>query len=298
MDLEVARVFAARGRHARQREPRRRTRLRRRSRECHTINLRARGHAPTPLEIDDAHAVRGGRLTAAHWLLHTDAGLLARVAAGTLIFAALAFADLRRRGRAATRWREYAVLLAAVAAALAYGAVNDQVTVSISPEYFLQAKELAQVVGDPPRSAVALRWEAAKVGLKATWSAGLLIGVVLLLANNPWGTLPRLPNRRLVATLPIVLIAAAGLGVLGGALGYAGVMTNWSTDFQDIVRADLWRPRRFMAAWGVHLGGYVGGLVGTVIAVVAIVSARRRLPRLHPGGFEVGPVHPASERER
>ena len=222
------------------------------------------------------------------WLVHTDGGLGVRIAAGAAVFAMLAMNDLRRHGRAATRWREYGVLLAAVLAALVYGAVNDQVTVTISPEYFLYGKELAKVVGDPPASAAALRWEAAKVGLKATWSAGLLFGVVLLLANNPWRNLPRLPNRRLVLMLPIVLLCAATLGVVGGLVGYAGGLTNVSADFQDLVRANLWHPRRFMATWGVHLGGYVGGLVGTVTAAALVI--RRRVASRPPNvrsGFEV-----------
>ncbi len=226
------------------------------------------------------------------WLLHTDAGLLARILLGVGIFAALGVADLRRHGRAATRWREHAVLLVAVAAALVYGAVNDQVTVTISPEYFLYGKELAKVVGDPPSSMAALRWQAALVGLKATWSAGLLFGVVLLVANNPWRGVPRLPNRQLVCLLPRVLVTAAGLGVVGGLLGYAGLLTNLSADFQDMVRATLWRPPRFMATWGVHLGDYVGGLVGTAWAAATVVARRRQLARAADvgRGFDVGPI--------
>ena len=213
-----------------------------------------------------------------YWLLHTDAGLLTRVAVGLAIFAGLAVVDLRQHGRAATRWREYAVLAAAVVAALAYGAINDQVTVTISPEYFLFGKELAKTVGDPP-SPLALRWEAAKVGLKATWSVGLLCGVALLLANNPWRGLPRLPNAALVRRLPVLLAVAAVLGAAGGVAGYFGAYTRWQADFTDQVAANLWRPYRYMAAWGVHLGGYAGGLLGTAIAVVGVVVERRRAAR-------------------
>lgn len=216
-----------------------------------------------------------------HWLLHTDAGLLTRIAVGVAIFAALAVVDLRRHGRAATRWREYGVLLVAVATAILYGALNDQITATISWEYFYYGKEIDKIIGpDVPPDVRPLRWEAAKVGIKATWSVGLIFGVLLLLANNPWRGWPRLRNRRLIRVLPVIVACAAGLGVVGGVLGCGGAFTHLSADFEDMVRADVFRPRRFMCAWGVHLGGYVGGLVGTIAAVVLVLRQRYRTRRV------------------
>jgi hypothetical protein len=88
------------------------------------------------------------------------------------------------------------VLAAAVGAAMLYGIVNDQITSTISWEYFYYGKELDKMLGpQTPPQQWPLRWEAAKVGMKATWTAGLIFGVVLLLANNPFRTLPRLKNR-------------------------------------------------------------------------------------------------------
>lgn len=205
--------------------------------------------------------------------------MLVRVCMGVTIFAALAIADYRRNGPRATRWREYGVLLCAVVAALIYGGLNDQITVTVSPPYFLYGKELAKVVGDPPTSQFALRWAAAKVGFMASWSAGLIFGVVLLLANNPWRNLPRLPNRRLVMLLPWIVLSAAGCGVIGGLLGYAGLYKHWEPDFTDMVRANIWHPYRFMATWGVHLGGYVGGTAGVIFA--AFWTVRERIRQSH-----------------
>jgi hypothetical protein len=212
---------------------------------------------------------------AVDWLVHTDAGLWTRIAIGVGIFSILGITDLVRMRSGATRWKEYAVLLVAVLAALFYGAINDQITSSISWEYFYYGKELEHVLGPtiPPDSA-GLHWEAAKVGLKATWSAGLIFGVVLLLANNPFRNWPRLKNRQLVRMLPIILLTAAGFAVVGGILGYEGALTHFNTDFEDMVRADVFRPHRFICTWGVHLGGYVGGFVGTFIAAGMIIYKR------------------------
>lgn len=208
------------------------------------------------------------------WLLHTDAGLLTRILTGCAIFTAMAIEDLRRHGKQATRWREYGVLLSAVVAALIYGAINDQITVTISPEFFIYGKEIYKTLGDHPPMP-ALRWEAAKVGLKATWSAGLIFGVVVLLANNPYRGLPRLRNRRLILYLPLILLTAAACGVAGGWCGYRGYFIRLDSDFAAMVSVNMYRPYHFMAAWGVHLGGYAGGLIGTIAAAAKIVRDRQ-----------------------
>jgi len=212
-----------------------------------------------------------------HWLIQSDGGLLLRIVVGIAIFTVLAVVDLRRNGSAATRWREYGVLVASVATALVYGALNDQITSRISWEYFYYAKELDKLLGPTiPPDLNALHWEAAKVGLKATWSAGILFGVALLLANNPRRNLPRLRNRQLLAFLPLIFAVAAACGAIFGILGYEGQLNFLSADFIDMARADVFRPRRFMCTWGIHLGGYLGAFLGTLIAVVRIIHLRRK----------------------
>jgi hypothetical protein len=213
-----------------------------------------------------------------HWLLHTDGGLLVRVAIGAAVFAVLAIVDLRRNGSAATRWREYVVLLIAVAAAMIYGAVNDQITATISWEYFYYGKELKQVLGPViPPDMSRLRWEAAKVGMRATWTVGLILGVVLLIANNPLRGLPRLRFRELIRALTLILFIAAAMGALGGALGCCGLLRHASPDFEDMWQTGYYRPGRFMCTWGIHLGGYLGGFVGTAIAAIRVIRERLRL---------------------
>src|SRR3954466_3756096 len=106
-----------------------------------------------------------------HWTFFTSAGLKTRIAIGVAIFLVLAIYDLKKNGRRARRWREYAFLVACVAMGIVYGAINDQVSSAISWEYFYYGKELDGVLGPhvPPDRA-AMRWEAAKIGMGATWS--------------------------------------------------------------------------------------------------------------------------------
>ena len=207
----------------------------------------------------------------------SDASLPLRIGVGVLVFAILGALDLRRNGRQATRGREYLFLLAAVAVALAYGVANDQITSRISWEYYYYGKGLQGVLGPrTPPDPARLSWAAAKVGMKATWTVGLLIGVALLVSNNPRPGRPRLPYRRLLARLPMILLSAMGAAALLGALGYRGWLAFFSDDFREMLRLNEFRPHRFMLVYGVHLGGYVGGLFGTAAAVVSVLRERRR----------------------
>ena len=212
------------------------------------------------------------------WLIHSDGGLIARIVIGCMIFAVLAAVDIYRNGPTARRWREYAFLLVCVVLALGYGIVNDQLTVGLSWEYFYYGKDLMSVLGaETPPDAWRLRLEAAKVGMKATWSAGLIIGVVLLFANNPGKMLAPLPFRRLMGFFPmLLLIAVAGAAVMG-MVGYFGGLRFVTSEFDLLVKDNMWRPYRFMAVFGIHLGGYIGGLLGTIVVAIMIRKQRRQL---------------------
>ena len=49
-----------------------------------------------------------------------------------------------------------------------------------------------------------------------------------------------------------------------------------------MVRRNEFRPFRFMAVYGIHLGGYIGGAIGAVMAVISIRFARRQLKDAPP----------------
>jgi hypothetical protein len=212
-----------------------------------------------------------------HWITQTDAGLAVRVAMGIAILSMLAIGDLRRNGHNATRWREYLFLLLCVVAALVYGIVNDLITSTISWEYFCYGKELyPAVVHDLPPDPVKLHIAAMLIGMKATWTAGLIIGVALLVANNPRADRPQLAYGILSKMLLLIACAAILCACTMGIAGRFGWLAWISSDFAELVRMDAMRPARFIAVFGIHLGGYLGGITGTIAAVVATLSRRKR----------------------
>jgi hypothetical protein len=200
-----------------------------------------------------------------------------RIAAGVAIFAVLAALDYRKHGPAATRWREYLFLLSITAIAMLFGALNDQVSVTLSWEYFYYGKELSAVLGpDTPPAQLPLRVHAALIGIQATWSAGLLIAVALLLANNPRPNRPRLAYNQLLSHVPTLLSITIDCAALGAVLGYAGLLDVLDKDLADLRQVNLWRPARFIAAWGEHLGAYLGGLLGLTTVVTRVLRQRSR----------------------
>jgi hypothetical protein len=96
---------------------------------------------------------------------------------GVTILAGLAVRDIARNRTDTRRAKEYAFLLATTLAAVVYGVLHDQLTVTISPEYFLEGKGLA----DDPRP---LRLAVGLLAVRASWWVGLALGAALLVANN------------------------------------------------------------------------------------------------------------------
>lgn len=199
-----------------------------------------------------------------------------RITFGIVVLAALAVWDIVQKGSEATRWKEYLFLAFCAAIATVYGMVNDQVTSRISWEYFYYGKELAPILGpQTPPNALKLSLQAMRIGAEATWWAGLIFGAAMLIANNPGRIGRQLSFKSLAKRLPMVIGITAVLAVIFGFAG-ANYYLNWiSPDFRDLVAMDYYRPHRFMAAWGVHLGGYVGGVIATIYAVTSIVRERR-----------------------
>ena len=212
------------------------------------------------------------------WWAKSTQGLLARIAIGAAIFAILATVDLVRHGKKATRWREYLFLVAGVVLACGYGIINDQITSRISWEYFYYGKGLDEVLGPriPPDSK-ALAWAVIKVGIEATWTAGLIVSVALLIANNPRPNRPRLPYRKLLSQFGYVAAIAVCCSIVLGLAGYLGGLTWISSDFRWLVHEKLMRPSHFMCVFGIHLGAYLGGALGVIISVRNVLVKRRRL---------------------
>ena len=125
----------------------------------------------------------------------------------------------------------------------ALGAAFDQLTVTLSPEYFTLGKGAALE---------GLRWSAALIGFKGGLPLGALTAGVL-----------RWSGSRAVLLRPLGFVAgAAGAAVLAGLICALILLTfdpfQVRVESRGILTAAA--ANRYLACWGLHVGAYVGPL--------------------------------------
>jgi hypothetical protein len=148
-----------------------------------------------------------------------------------------------------------AVLLAGL-----YGAIHNQISYTVGPDYFHAFKFIQ--FGIPPE--YQNRIGAAIVGWFASWWMGLIIGVPIALATLALPT-PRAMVRAFLRAVLIVLAVALALGSLSLAL-------TLPSEVNEIIRipAGVTDETGFIRAAVMHEVSYGAGLVGLVLGLVAI----------------------------
>jgi hypothetical protein len=167
----------------------------------------------------------------------------------------------------------YAALGAAIAAG--YGIIHDQVTYSISPEYFTKMKFHQFHYAD---FGLPVRVFVAEVGVLATWWVGFIAGWFMARI-----VVPSLePDKRFIPMLRgfAIMFAIAFAGSLTGYVdGLYRIrdpnMSNWIAYRGELGIDDL--PAFVRVAY-IHNASYIGGLAGLVIALIYLWRVTRKLP--------------------
>ena len=163
--------------------------------------------------------------------------------------------DYRKYGPAATKWREYGFLCSVALISACFAIANDFITASISPDYFVSGKGL---------SLQEFIWELLKLATEAGFSAGIVIGALLLFVNS-YGTRGAPPH--FARLYKLLLFPTVGAVIGGISLGL--ISAQWDplhfageVDFLENAAAQA----RFVLVWGVHTGLYAGALMGLLLA--------------------------------
>ncbi len=146
-----------------------------------------------------------------------------------------------------------------------YGMVHNQVSYSVSSEYFTVFKfHQFRISPDlPPRVGAAI------VGWEASWWMGLVIGLFLI----PCGLLLRGDREFFLGMLHVfgvVVLTTASFSLLGLLFGYLFVTGNPNDAYMYYGRP-LTDPVAFMRAGTMHNCSYLGGVVGILTGAITIM---------------------------
>lgn len=167
-----------------------------------------------------------------------------------------------------------AYIVLAIAAAGVFGILHDQISYSVSHEYFTKFKFLQFHLLDTD---VPERVRAAIVGFKASWWMGIPLGVLAGAA----GFVQRSPAqmaRALLWSLPFLVAFTLAFALAG--LVY-GVLQTQNFDLETyrgwFLPANLEEPRRFLCAGYMHNSAYLGGALAIPVSWVFHILYRRKV---------------------
>lgn len=155
-----------------------------------------------------------------------------------------------------------------------YGIMHDELTYTISPEYYTKFKFYQFGLMDLGNEAIFPnpRIEVSAVGFMATWWMGLPIGIILGLvglAHKNNKQMFRATIGAIIVTV-IVVFATGLIGLAYGKLYLADAGVNWW------LPDNLIDTKNFIAVGSMHNFSYLGGLTGLIAGTIYSVKQKRK----------------------
>jgi hypothetical protein len=176
--------------------------------------------------------------------------------------------DLWRCGKAATRYREYAVIWLTGLIGSVMGGITDLITSSLSPDYFTLGKGVLDGEGFETRVAL--------FGIKQGISAGVIAGAICIYVSRRKSKFPPLRFGALLGLLWIpIACAVAGsllLPLFAGHSDPAGLASKLDGN----VSSAQFAP--FLRVWWIHTGLYSGLLAGLIWLIIVVGKRRSARP--------------------
>ena len=151
-----------------------------------------------------------------------------------------------------------------------YGFLHDQISYTVSPEYFTQLKFYQFNI--PP--SFHNRIGAGIVGIKAAWWMGLLIGIILI----PVGLIiPTAKNYFFVMlhAFIYVTLTALTMGIIALIYGLIKYNSNNLPDFN--IPPGVENIINFCIVGNMHNVSYIGGIAGMVVGIIYIIIKNLRI---------------------
>ncbi|MEM6916537.1 MAG: hypothetical protein AAF491_08230 [Verrucomicrobiota bacterium] len=154
-----------------------------------------------------------------------------------------------------------------------YGILHDQVTYSISSEYFTRFKFHQFSYAEPERGGP--RVFAGTIGFLATWWVGAILAWVMARVSL-WrkGTLPPVKwfGVAFVITFSVSFLVACGGFLYALWRRTTGYALGW-LEWMDAMAIQDWDA--FMTVGYIHNSSYLGGVLGTLVAILYLRRKER-----------------------
>ncbi len=165
-----------------------------------------------------------------------------------------------------------------------YGIVHDQITYTISNEYYTKFKfiqfglndwgmgENIGTIGDPEIILYNPRYGASIVGFLATWWVGMTIGVILGLIgliHRNGKEMFKITIKAFLITIGIALLVGT-IGLIYGKLVLVNNSPNW------IFPNNLVNRTNFIMVGSMHNFSYFGGLIGLLISIFYSIRQKKK----------------------
>ena len=140
-----------------------------------------------------------------------------------------------------------------------YGIIHDQITFTISPEYYTQFKFEQFGISDYMWD----RWGLVVVGWNATWWFGLILGIILGIS----GMIKAKGQNFLIIGIRAIGLnmgIALVVGFIGLAIAYLFFdpqSSNW------IIPPEVIQKHDYLAVGSMHTFGYIGGILGLIAGI-------------------------------
>jgi hypothetical protein len=152
-----------------------------------------------------------------------------------------------------------------------YGALHDQLSYTISPEYFTKFK--FEQFGLDPKLFGSVRETVAIVGFLATWWTGIFIGIGLGLMGllfTDYKTMLKMVAKSILVTLGLAMITGL-VGLVYGKVILSNAQLNWY--FPD----NLVDKANFIAVGSLHNFSYLGGLLGLFAGITYLIIQKKKI---------------------
>ena len=156
-----------------------------------------------------------------------------------------------------------------------YGILHDQITVTISPEYYTKFKFLQFGISDLYNGTESSRRIlACNVGWLATWWMGppitIVLGLVALIIKDA-NTMLRIAFKSIITTMLIALIT----GFIGLGFGYFVVIKKPMKESKRYNIETIENKDQFRMVGSMHNFSYLGGLIGMIGGITLIIRKRK-----------------------